>query len=53
MSAETCQEVRDMLADDRELAGKVILTCTRSPHRSGKHTHYDAEGRLIEWWGKP
>ncbi|QOD06010.1 hypothetical protein [Pseudarthrobacter sp. BIM B-2242] len=50
----TCDRVRDLMADDPEYAGKVILTCDKplGHDRRGPHRMRNAEGKTTcTWWG--
>lgn len=49
MTDETCGHTRDLLP---QLPGAVVLVCDRKPHKSGKHSRHDENGRVTEqWWG--
>lgn len=50
----TCDRVRDLMADDPEYAGKIILTCDKplGHDRRGPHRMRNAEGKTTcTWWG--
>lgn len=54
-SAEaTCDKVRDLMKDDPEFAGKVILTCDKplGHDRRGPHRMRNDQGKTTcTWWG--
>ncbi|HEX9088219.1 MAG TPA: hypothetical protein VF867_11890 [Arthrobacter sp.] len=51
----TCDRVRDLMKDDPEFAGKVILTCDKTPghDRRGPHRMRNEAGRTTCTWTGP
>ncbi|QOT19596.1 hypothetical protein [Paenarthrobacter sp. YJN-5] len=51
----TCDRVRDLMVDDPELAGKIILTCDKplNHDRRGGHRMRNAEGKTTCTWTGP
>lgn len=50
----TCDRVRDLMADDPEYAGRIVLTCDKplGHDRRGPHRMRNAEGKTTcTWWG--
>lgn len=51
----TCDRFRDLMADDPEFAGKVILTCDKplGHDRRGGHRMRNKEGKTTCTWTGP
>lgn len=52
---DTCDRVRDLMKDDTELAGKVILTCDKplGHDRRGPHRMRNEQGKTTCTWTGP
>lgn len=51
----TCDRIRDLMKDDPEFAGKIILTCDKplGHDRRGPHRMRNAEGKTTCTWTGP
>jgi hypothetical protein len=54
-SESTCDRVRDLMKEDPEVAGKVVLTCDKplGHDRRGPHRMRNAQGKTTCTWTGP